>query len=220
MKKVLYFTDENRIEKIKEWKSILDSIYSEKKPFEFNPTKTALLIVDMQNYFTDSNLSTYIPSSKTIINPIKELREKFHSMELPVIITKYGLPDTIESDNMMNNWWGGALKLSDNKADIHPMIKDDWSIVIEKSSYDSFYQTELESILQEHEIIQLVIVGLVTHLCVESTARSAFQRNYQVFLPIDCMASYTEEMHISSLRAAAHGFGIPSTSQQLMEKFR
>jgi isochorismate hydrolase len=219
MKKVLYFTEENKKEKVKAWKKILHAIYSEKKVFDFIPAKAALLIVDMQNYFTDPSLSTFIPSSKAIIKPIIDLREKFYSMELPVIITKYGLPDDIQTENMMNKWWGGALKLSETKANIHPEIRDKWSIIIEKSTYDSFHQTGLENILQEHEVDQLVIVGLVTHLCVESTARSAFQRNYQVFLPIDCIASYTEEMHISSLKSAAHGFGIPTTSKQLMEKF-
>jgi isochorismate hydrolase len=220
MKKTNYFTEENRLQKIKQWKTELASIYSDKKPFKFNPVKAALVIVDMQLYFTDESSHAFIPSSKVLIKPILELKEKFHQLELPVIITRYGLSDDIEKENIMNDWWNGSLKQSDPLAETHPLIKDDWAITVDKSTYDCFYQTNIEEKLQEQEIKQIVIVGLVTHLCVETTARTAFIRNFQVFLPIDCIASYNEEIHLSSLKAAAHGFGIPTTSQELLEKFK
>jgi isochorismate hydrolase len=219
MKKNDYFTSENRTQKISKWMKVLSTVYSNKKPFAFDPTKAALIIVDMQLYFTDKQAPAYIPSSKVITDPIVKIREKFHSMELPVIITRYGLPEETKDLNIMNQWWGGALKETDPLAEIDPSIKDDWSIEVKKSGYDSFYKTSLEAILKEFMVKQLVIVGLVTHLCVESTARSAFHRNYQVYLPIDCIASYTEDMHLNSLIAAAHGFGIPTTSEAILEKF-
>ncbi|NHK32054.1 MAG: isochorismatase family protein [Asgard group archaeon] len=219
MKKTNYFTEENRLQKIKHWKTELASIYSNKKPFKFNPVKAALLIVDMQLYFTDKNSHAFIPSSEVIFKPILDLKEKFHQLELPVIITRYGLSDKIEEESIMIDWWNGSLKQSDPLVEIHPLIKDDWAITVEKSTYDCFYQTNLDELLQEQQIEQIVIVGLVTHLCVETTARNAFTRNYQVFLPVDCIASYNEEIHLSSLKAAAHGFGIPATSQELLEKF-
>lgn len=219
MKKIKYFTEENKLQKIKQWKSELTSIYSDKKPFKFNPVKAALLIVDMQLYFTDKKSHAYIPSSEVIFKPILELKEKFHQLELPVILTRYGLSDEIKKNSIMIDWWDGILKQSDPLADIDPLVKDDWSITINKATYDSFYETNLEEILQKQQIEQIIIAGLVTHLCVESTARNAFIRNYHVFLPIDCIASYNEEIHLSSLKAAAHGFGIPTTSQELLEKF-
>ncbi|NHJ38744.1 MAG: isochorismatase family protein [Asgard group archaeon] len=219
MKKTNYFTENNKLQKIMQWKSELSFIYSDKKPFRFNPLKAALLIVDMQLYFTDKDSHAYIPSSEVIIKPILKLKEKFHQLELPVIITRYGLKDDIKEKNIMIDWWNGSLKQSNSLAEINPLIKDDWAITIKKSTYDSFYQTNLEDILQNKQIEQVVITGLVTHLCVETTARSAFTRNYQVFLPIDCIASYNEEIHMRSLKAAAHGFGIPITSQELLEKF-
>jgi isochorismate hydrolase len=220
MKKTNYFTEENRLQKIKQWKTDLAFYYSDKKPFKFNPIKAALLIVDMQLYFTDQSSHAFIPSSEILFKPILELKEKFHQLELPVIITRYGLIDEKNEESIMNEWWNGSLKQGNPLVEIHPLIKDDWAITIDKSTYDCFYQTNLEEILLEQQIEQIVIVGLVTHLCVETTARNAFIRNFQVFLPVDCIASYNEEIHLSSLKAAAHGFGIPTTSQELLVKFK
>jgi isochorismate hydrolase len=63
---------------------------------------------------------------------------------------------------------------------------------------------------------QLVITGVTTHLCCESTARSAFMRGFAVFMAIDGTATLNRELHLASLRALAHGFAVPLLVSDLL----
>jgi isochorismate hydrolase len=63
---------------------------------------------------------------------------------------------------------------------------------------------------------QLVITGVTTHLCCESTARSAFMRGFAVFLAIDATATLNRELHIASLQALAHGCAVPLLAADLL----
>ncbi|HDR06062.1 MAG TPA: isochorismatase family protein, partial [Candidatus Coatesbacteria bacterium] len=55
-----------------------------------------------------------------------------------------------------------------------------------------------------------------TELCCETTARSAFVRDFDVFFPVDATAAYTEELHRASLLTLAHGFAVPLLTEELL----
>ncbi|NHJ87599.1 MAG: cysteine hydrolase [Asgard group archaeon] len=219
MKKEHYFTQENREMKIKEWKEILSEYYSSKKKFRFTIENTALLIIDMQEYFLNPNSHAYVPSSPTIIDPILQLKEKFHEKNNFVCFVQYGL-DTNYNYGMMTKWWKGLLTKEDPLFALSPIMEVKNELVIVKSTYDSFVGNNLADILSKLGYNKVVIVGVTTHLCCESTARSAFEYDMEVYLPIDCLASYNEDLHISSLKVASHGFGIPITSQEILESIK
>jgi isochorismate hydrolase len=88
---------------------------------------------------------------------------------------------------------------------------------IRKTRYDAFFDTPLESLLNEEEIHQVVIGGLMTHLCCETTARSAFMRGFEVFFLVDGTATYTEDFHRASLLNLAHGFATPILVAEILE---
>ena len=69
--------------------------------------------------------------------------------------------------------------------------------------------TDLEKILRAGSINQVVITGVMTHLCCEATARSAFMRGFEVFFAIDGSATYNEPFHRATLWNASHGFAVP-----------
>ena len=94
----------------------------------------------------------------------------------------------------------------------------DAGYTIEKTQYDAFYQTALEDLLKEKGITQVVITGVMTHLCCETTARSAFMRGFTVFFPIDGTATYNEDFHRSTLLNLSHGFAIPALIEELAEE--
>jgi len=88
--------------------------------------------------------------------------------------------------------------------------------IILKTQYDAFYQSELEQQLTRAGVEQLVIGGVVTHLCCETTARSAFVRGYEVFFLIDGTATYSEAFHTGTLRNLGHGFAVLTTVKHLL----
>jgi len=219
MKRDNYLTQENKAEKVAEWKSLLANYYSSKRKITFELDKAVLLIIDMQEFFTATNAPAFLPAAETIITEIQRLKKLFYERQRPVIMTKFYLKrEPEEPPNIMIKWWGKTLFEDNPFVEIDPRILDEKALILYKPMYDAFYQTELETILKQKNITQVVITGVATHLCIETTARSAFVRNFTVFLPVDATASYTEEMHLNTLKAAAHAFGVPVSTNDLVEK--
>ena len=84
-------------------------------------------------------------------------------------------------------------------------------VVLQKKQYDAFHQTDLESILRGRGVEQVVVTGVMTHLCCETTARAAFVRGFEVFFCVDGTATYTEELHHAALLTLTHGFRCAGT---------
>ena len=217
MKKDNYFTIENRAAKTTEWQDILSNYYSKKKNFQFNIENSALLIIDMQEYFLNPSSHAYLPAAEAIIDPIKKLQQAFEQKENLVFFTRYGLDPEKNKTNIMDRWWKGSLSTEDPLYKISSKFEVKEENVYEKDTYDSFLGTNLAFLLDKMGYTSLVITGVTTHLCCENTARSAFNYGFEVYLPVDCMATYTEELHLNTLKAASHGFGIPITSNEILE---
>jgi bifunctional isochorismate lyase/aryl carrier protein len=90
----------------------------------------------------------------------------------------------------------------------------------QKSQYDAFYQTSLEEMLHAKGVTQVVICGVMTHLCCETTARSAFIRGFEVFFPVDGTATYNLAYHKASLLNLAHGFASLVLMKDILEAIR
>lgn len=74
-------------------------------------------------------------------------------------------------------------------------------MVFSKSRYNAFAGTELDRHLRELKRDTLVLAGLTTECCVNSTARDAFERDYHVFIAVDAVAAYDKDLHQAALRA-------------------
>ncbi|MCP4152595.1 MAG: isochorismatase family protein, partial [bacterium] len=65
-------------------------------------------------------------------------------------------------------------------------------------------------------ITRVIITGVMTHLCCETTARSAFVRNFEVYFTIDATATYNREFHKSTLLNLSHGFASPVLTSDIL----
>ncbi|HUU77916.1 MAG TPA: isochorismatase family cysteine hydrolase [candidate division Zixibacteria bacterium] len=216
MRKEDYFTELNKESKIAEWKEILSRYYSKKRNFKFDIINSALLIIDMQEYFLNPKSHAFLPAARTIIEPIKKIQDFFKKNNRPNFFIQYGLDPELDKNNIMNKWWNDSLSIIDPLYKISPEFEVDKENIIVKNTYDAFSGTNLANILAKSGSTSIMITGVATHLCCETTARNAFNLNFEVFLPIDCIATYTEELHLNSLKAASHGFGIPITSNEIL----
>ncbi len=212
-----YFTPENiaevsagMITGLKQVKGGRDTVFS--------PGCSALLILDMQRYFLDENSHASIPSMKAIIPGIVRLAGAFSAAGRPVIMTRH--LNTENNAGMMGRWWKDLIRKEDEMSRIVDSILSPGADVIEKTQYDAFYSTRLEEILCEQEVSQLVVTGVMAHLCVESTVRSAFVRGFEVFVPVDSIATYNMELHAGSLRGLSHGFAVPVTADMITGAFK
>ena len=179
------------------------------------PQRTALLILDMQKFFHDIKSHAFIPSAKAIIKPIISLTNLFIINNLPIITTKH--INTKENAKQMDNWWRDILTEESEFSQLITEFEIPQAELIIKPQYDAFYNTNLNEILQKSNIEQVIITGVMTHLCCESTARSAFVRGYNVFFPIDGTATYNEELHYATLTNLAHGFANITLIENLIQ---
>jgi len=180
----------------------------------FRPGATALLVLDLQNFFFDPQSHAFIPSGSAILENIRHLITAFDRRRRPVIFTRH--VNTEENAGMMAQWWGDVIRASSEEAELIAAVKPLAKTRIEKSQYDAFYKTGLADILQAANVRQLIITGVMTHLCCATTARSAFMRGFEIYFPVDATATYNRRFHEATLLTLGHGFAeIPTTAEIL-----
>ncbi|MCP4761180.1 MAG: isochorismatase family protein [archaeon] len=211
MKKELYFNQKNKKEKTEYWSDELKKIRNN-RPFSLNLKKIALLILDMQNYFMDKNSHAFIPSAIYIIPEIQKIMDKVINNGGKIIFTRH--IDNRNPEDLMNKWWNG--KISEDFSLINPQFAIEKGKIITKNKYSAFHNTNLEEYLVKEGIQQLLITGVMTHLCCETTARDGFMRNFEVFFVMDATASYNEDFHLNSLKALTHGFCVCLSSEEIL----
>ncbi|MBU8920618.1 MAG: cysteine hydrolase [Bacteroidales bacterium] len=191
--------------------------YLKTEPLLFSPERSALLVLDMQGYFVDPGSRALIPSAPDIVQAVSSLADAFESAGAPTIFTRH--LDVKGEAGMMERWWGGLICREDPLSKIWHELELEGREVLDKSKYDAFWGTGLDERLRDVGVERLVIAGVMTHLCVETTVRSAFMRDYEVFVPVDATATYNRELFDGSLRAIAHGFAVPVSTGSILETF-
>ena len=177
-------------------------------PFAFHPKHSALLVIDMQRFFIDKSSHAYLPLAKPIVPRIRKLINFYRRHKLPVIFTKHAVKKG-EPVGIMGRWWRDTIHDGTLSARLHPQMRPlSGELVIRKTRYNAFYGTGLDSALKKLGVRKVVITGVATHLCCETTARDAFVRDYEVFFVADATASSDKTLHLSSLKTLANGFAV------------
>ena len=204
--KQAYFTPENIGKKARDMLAKASSIRRRPVPLTLSPN-TALLVLDMQEYFLVSDSHAFIPGAPAIFPLVQKLIDFFSYRELPVIYTQH--INTNEDAGMMDEWWRNLIVESNPLNQITDQLTLVSKDVIRKSQYDAFYQTILKERLIEQNITDVVVTGVMTHLCCETTARSAFVNGFKVWFTVDGTATYNQDFHQATLTNLSHGFAIP-----------
>ena len=178
----------------------------------FRRERAALLVLDMQEYFLRPYSHAFIPSAPAIVPNLQGLITNFCEANRPVIFTRHVNADV--DAGMMSRWWRDIIRAGSLESEIKA-FDPSRGTVIQKNQYDAFYNSPLEETLSSRGVEQVVITGVMTHLCCETTARSAFVRGYEVFFCVDGTATYAEALHRASLLSLSHGFAIPSLCAEI-----
>jgi len=185
---------------------------------QFSPARAALLILDMQEYFLQPASHAFIPSAPAILPGLCALTEAFSAAARPLIFTRHC--NTPQDAGMMRRWWRELLTPDHPLSAITSHFDLTQGRLLTKSQYDAFYHTDLESVLRQAGVEQLVIGGVMTHLCCETTARSAFTRGFAVFFLTDGTATYHADFQRAALLNLAHGFAVLTSVADLLAEMR
>ena len=163
------------------------------------PGRCALLVIDMQRYF----FSIATPILENVLSIIDACRSK----GIRIIFTRHGHRDVSEDGGMLAEWWGDQIDHGSKDWKLIEALKaSDADIIIDKNRYSVFHGTGFHEILKSQKIDELIITGVMTNCCCETTARDAFVRDYRVFFVSDATATVNDELHVASLKNLAFGF--------------
>jgi ureidoacrylate peracid hydrolase len=193
---------------------------------------TALLVIDMQNSFLDAKGSmaaigmdhtALIPAVDGTVKLVAAAREA----GVPVIFTRYVYMADYSDGGLLPNQLVpamrevNALAAGSWDADIIPALKPrDGDVIIDKSRPSSFYGTQLEPVLTSLGVRNLVLTGVTTNICIETTARDAGQRDYHVHVVSDATAEFEIERHDHALNTIGFAFGWVNSVDEVLAAWK
>lgn len=179
-----YVTSESLGTKTQTWIKQIE--HYNQHQMELNVGKSALLVIDMQYFFLDPASPSFTCGGPAIIPTLKRLIASFREAERPVIYTRHVHHRDNVDAGMMKWWWEGMCIEGSPESEVHkeiaPLPREK---VILKHRYSAFYNSDLETVLRCLKIEDLVIAGIMTNMCCESSARDANYRDYRVFFLAD-----------------------------------
>ena len=158
------------------------------------PGRTALVVVDMQNAFCRDEGSTALigldaARLKAAVAPCRRLLEGARASGLPVIFTRYAYRPDYADGGILVRYLVPALGRADHLAagSWDAALLDEFAprpteVVVDKNRPSAFYAPAMEAALARLDVDTLVVCGVTTSCCVESTVRDASQRDYKVFV--------------------------------------
>jgi nicotinamidase-related amidase len=213
-------------------------VEAEPYPFEFVPAQCALLIIDMQRDFLEPGgfgemLGNDVSQLRRTIAPNRKLLEVWRASGLQVIHTREGhrpdLTDLPPAKKVRGRSltcigdvgpMGRILVRGEPGHDIIPeLYPRPTEPVIDKPGKGAFFATDLHAILQNRGIRQLIVTGVTTEVCVNTTVREANDRGYDCLVLADCVGSYIpefQEMGLNMIKAQGGIFGWVSYSVEVL----
>jgi ureidoacrylate peracid hydrolase len=210
-------------------------------PVWIDPARTAVVVIDMQNAFGSpggmfDKVGIDIDGIQAAVAPTRAAVEAARGAGIKIVYLKMGfLPDLSDTGTEDSPHGQGLRRLgipdgvltrgswgSDILDELTPGEDD---TVLYKNRYSGFYRTELDDLLQRSAIKYLIVTGCTTSICVESTIRDAFYRDYHCVVLADCTAEpmgagLDRSNHDATIMLVERIFGSVSTSADFVHALR
>jgi nicotinamidase-related amidase len=214
------------------------TIKAEPQPLAIMPERTALIIIDMQRDFLEPGgfgeaLGNNVSLLKAAVEPCKAVLAAAREAGILVIHTREGhRPDLSDAPPAKVERGSPSKRIGDpgpmgriliRGEPGHDIIDELYPIdgepVIDKPGKGAFYQTDLQLMLQNCAIENLLVCGVTTEVCVNTTVREANDRGYRCVVLADCCASYFPEFHemgLKMIKAQGGIFGWVASSKDML----
>ncbi|MDQ1083709.1 MULTISPECIES: cysteine hydrolase family protein [Microbacterium] len=176
-------------------------------------SRTALIMIDMQNMYLQQERRSALGwppiwEFDRVVAECAALLEAARDAGVPVIYTRQ--TSRVDGADMTPSM---RRLLRDAPADESPIgAEEEWGsaildavapapgdIVMEKHRWDAFFQTDLDQILRNLDVTRLIVAGLQTNVCVETTSRTGMMKNFDVAVPEDAVSTDGEALHRAAL---------------------
>lgn len=197
-------------------------------------TRTALLVVDVQQDFcgADGKMAQYGADLSAIdpaVDQIERLLQGAHDRHIPVIFIQLVTDPATDSPGM-KAWYTrqgydpeeavAVCRRGTPGADYYRIAPAAHDYSVSKQRYSAFVGTNLELLLLGLGIRRLVVTGVTTECCVDSTIRDGAMKDYEVYVVEDACAAYEQEVHAMSIRILEMNFATVLTTAQLLSYWK
>jgi biuret amidohydrolase len=217
-------------------------VVAEPVALSIDTDRTALLIIDMQRDFLEAGgfgeaLGNDVSQLQAAVAPCREMLDVARGLPMPVIHTREGhRPDLsdapplkVERGDPKNRIGArgpmGRILIRGEPG--HDIIPELYPLgdepVIDKPGKGAFYQTDLELLLRNRGVETLLVCGVTTEVCVNTTVREANDRGFRCIVLADCCASYFPEFHdagLAMIKAQGGIFGSVAPSRPLVSALK
>jgi ureidoacrylate peracid hydrolase len=195
----------------------------------FNPKDSALIIVDVQNDFCHeegacAKMGRDVMAAKAIVPKIEALIQKARQLDIPVVFIQM-----TQDEHTISEAWAKRPRLAGYTNPLAVCRKGSWGaefykispakgdIVVEKHRYSAFIGTQLNMILGSLNRKSLVLTGVATNVCVESTARDGFMLDYHIAVVKDGCAGYIPALHEATFQNIESSFGLTVDASEVSD---
>ncbi len=197
---------------------------------DLDPSRTALVVVDMQNFFMADGQLAACPEARTVVPNVNRLADSVRKNGgIVVWIQNLSANESLESWSVNAERYTPAAR-ADRWASMQPdafgfqlwpeldVRPEDKRVV--KRRYSAFIQgsSDIENVLDDHGIKTIIVTGVATNVCCESTARDAMMRNYRAMMVSDGCATSSDEEHAAGLTSFYLYFGDVQATDEVIAR--
>lgn len=192
-----------------------------------DPSKTALIVIDMQNCFCAPRSAGEVPLAREIVPNINDLAKVLRragglvAWVQMTVKSKADWPvflDTLVSADIGENYLQGLLPGGEGQKLWSQMQAEPQDLFVEKNRFSAFLPSacDLAAQLRERSVDTVLIVGTLTNVCSESSARDAAMMDFKTIMVSDANACRSDEAHTATLDTFFQVFGDVYTTQELI----
>lgn len=190
--------------------------------------KAAVIVVDVQNDYC--HVDGAIAKSGSNVDSVKPMMPHLHKLidtarecSIPVIFLQTNHEKATDSEVWLSRFPDGVnpiCRTGSWGSDFYEVSPKSNEIVVKKHRYSGFVHTRLESVLKTLHIETLIMTGVSTNLCVESTARDGFMMDYHIVLIKDACAAFSQAEHDMTLQTVDTYFGMVTDTEEIISFWR
>lgn len=191
-----------------------------------DPAHAAVIVVDVQNDFCADGgffqqTGQDVSRIQAMVPTLAQFIEHGRRAGLPIIFIRAIYDDLylsapMRERNKRKGWETPRLVTDSWGADFYLVKPEPHDPIVVKHRYSAFAGTELDLVLRNLAVKTLIMTGVATNVCVESTARDGYFLNYYVVLVENCCASTRESLHRATLDNVDENFGVVCASPEVV----
>lgn len=189
------------------------------------PSKTAIVVVDVQNDFchpegNSAQNGSDVSAALAILPQMQRFLEAGREFGARIVFVQKVHEDCTDSEAWLargDGKPGTSCRKGSWGADFIGVAPQPGEAVVASHRYSAFVNSRLDTVLRTYKIENLIMTGVASNVCVESTARHGYMLDYNIVFLSDCTASYAQDVHEMTLHNIGKHFGVVAASTDVID---